>query len=118
MIHGAQPQSAGVDRQSFRQHVVESERLAAADDIDAANAETDALSTVAAPWEESGRLVEFLTPLLNETEDRAVRFAAASYLFHHGYQDEAVPALEAIRNGRGLESITARVILDKWRGRV
>lgn len=103
------------DRNAFRRNVLESERLAAANDVKGANARTDALVTVAAPWERDGRLVEFLEPLLADTEDRAVRFAAASFLFHHGHQDEAVPTLEAIRDGGGMESVTARVILDRRR---
>jgi hypothetical protein len=103
------------DRAAFRHHVAESDRYGEAADADSANAETDKLAAIAERWEQAGRVVEFLTPLLAETESRAVRFNAASWLLHRGHPDVAVPVLEELRAGRGLEGADAGLLLDDWR---
>ncbi|MGH3383627.1 MAG: hypothetical protein ACRDO1_03530 [Nocardioidaceae bacterium] len=103
------------DREAFRQHVRESDRYVAEHDVKRANAETDALTRVGTPWQAAGRLLELLSPLMDGSEPRNVRFAAASYLFHAGHESDAAPTLDEIRNEPGLEAVTARVLLDKWR---
>jgi hypothetical protein len=103
------------DRAAFRHHVAESDKHAEAADADAANAETDKLAALAERWEQQGRAVEFLTPLLAPTEPRPVRFNAASWLLHRGHPEIAVPVLEDLRAGRGLEAVDAGLLLDDWR---
>ncbi|GAB3402886.1 hypothetical protein [Flindersiella endophytica] len=103
------------DRAAFRHHVAESDRYAEAADADSANAETDKLAALAEHWEQQGRAVEFLTPLLAPTELRPVRFNAASWLLYRGHPDVAVPVLEELRAGRGLEGVDAGLLLDDWR---
>jgi hypothetical protein len=49
-------------------------------------------------------------------ESTAVRFAAASYLFHAGHQAEAVPVLKEIESGRGGGAVMAMsILLDSGR---
>jgi hypothetical protein len=110
--------NAEADREEFRRHVAEADRLARgpAPDADAANAETAALETLTEPWKAQGRLVELLSPLLEESEP--IQFNAASILLGAGHADVAVPALEALRDrAAGPEGLSARLVLDYWRRR-
>lgn len=109
--------NAETDRDAFRAHVLESDRRAAADDVDGANTEASALDGLTGPWETAGRLGELLNPLLNTTEPRSVRFNAAAYLLESTGSDAAVATLEEVQAGDGMESISARVLLDRWRNR-
>jgi hypothetical protein len=104
---------ADQDREKFREHLRESDRYFDADDVDRANAESEAAEGVLAPWEAEGREVEFLTPLLEASETRGVRLAAAAGLYYTGHQDAAVPVLEEISNGPGREAVTAFVVLGE-----
>jgi hypothetical protein len=70
---------------------------------------------VAAQWDELGRILELLHPLLDDTEPESMRFAASSYLFQHGLAEEAVPVLESIRDRDGSLAAEAGAMVDRWR---
>lgn len=103
------------DRDAFRRHAIESDRCAAAGDESAARAESDRLAEIADWWEQHGCVVSFLAPLLASWELRGVRFAAASWLLHCGYPALAVPVLEDLSKGEGVEAADAALLLDDWR---
>ncbi|MGH3385807.1 MAG: hypothetical protein ACRDO1_14610 [Nocardioidaceae bacterium] len=107
---------ADADREAFRRHVAESERLVKAGNGDAANAEGDNAETVARRWADRGELLDFLSPLLDESEAAAVRFDAACALLYGGHPDEGAATLEALRDGdNGVVSPEAEMVLDHWR---
>jgi len=101
------------DRERFREHLRESDRYFKTGDANAANAETDALDTVLAPWKAGGREVEPLSALVEPSEPRNVRFAAASALFYNGHEDLGVPVREEIGNGPGMEAVGALAVLGE-----
>jgi hypothetical protein len=103
------------DRAEFRRHAVESDRCAAAGDEAAARAESDRLAEIADWWEQQGRVVDFLSPFLAESELPSVRFDAASWLLHCGHPALAVPVLEDLRRSQGPQAAEAGLQLDDWR---
>ncbi|WP_152362730.1 hypothetical protein [Microlunatus speluncae] len=104
-----------IDRATFRAHVSLSRQLLEDGDPAAADAEAERGERVAERWDESGRIIDLLKPLLDDTEPESMRFAAASYLFEHGYDQDAVPVLESVRDHGGPTAAEARALVDRWR---
>lgn len=97
------------DRNEVRHQLREAERLLSGDDPEAtaSNAATATMEAIAARHDAAGHLVE----LLAETEDKHVRFGAATFLLSRGHADLAVPVLETI------DVLEASIILAQWRRR-
>ncbi len=104
-----------IDRATFRAHLSLSRQLLEDGDPAAADAEAARGERVAERWADLGRIIDLLKPLLDDTEPESMRFAAASYLFQHGYGEDAVPILESIRDDDGLNAAAARAMVDEWR---
>lgn len=104
-----------IDRATFRAHVSLSRQLLEDGDPAASEAEAARGERVAARWDELGRILELLHPLLDDTEPESMRFAAATYLLEHGLADEAVPVLESVRDQDGNLAAEAGALVDRWR---
>lgn len=100
-----------IDRATFRAHISLSRQLLEDGDPASADAEAARGARVAERWEELGRIFDLLDPLLEETEPESMRFAAASYLLEQGYDADAVPILERIRDDDGPAAAAARAML-------
>ncbi len=104
-----------IDRATFRAHISLSRQLLEDGDPASADAEAARGERVAERWEELGRIFDLLDPLLEETEPESMRFAAASYLLEQGYDADAVPILERIRDDDGPAAAAARAMLVERR---
>lgn len=104
-----------IDRATFRAHVSLSRQLFEDGDPAAAEAEAARGERVAERWEDLGQIFDLLRPLLDNTEPESMRFAAATYLFEHGYDEEAVPILESIRDHDGPLAVEARAMVAESR---
>lgn len=100
-----------IDRATFRAHVSLSRQLLEDGNLTASDEEATRGARVAEIWEEQGRIFDLLDPLLDDREPESMRFAAAAYLLEHGYEDEAVPVLERIRDEDGPAAAAARALL-------
>lgn len=97
------------DRDEIRHLWLKSEESRNDPDAEVANALIRAAVAIADHWNAQGRIIELMSPLLDESEDRHVRYAAASVLLNHGQPDLAIPVLETV----GVPE--AKVILRRWR---
>ena len=98
------------DRDEVRSLLLKAEERVRNDpNADASNALVSAAVAIADRWHAEGQIVELLSPLLDDDEDRQVRYSVASVLLQRGQPDLAVPVLETV----GVPE--AKFLLRKWR---
>ncbi len=99
------------DRDEVRRLLLQAEaqRKDGDPDAKAANASTAAMEGIAQRHAADGQLLDLLSPLLSEAEDKEVRFGAATFLLGHDHAELAVPVLETV----GLAK--AKIVLSYWR---
>ncbi|SDD18476.1 hypothetical protein [Actinokineospora iranica] len=103
----------------FRNAVLQHWRCIEVGNNKEADAHTSIADEIARDWESAGQTHNVLVPLLAEAEPVEVRCAAAIYLLHVGYEDEALPVLESLaaNDSIGLVASAAELTLLGWEKR-